>query len=250
MSRESRVNGRGFESSSNENYFGIFKDETEDSETQDPTAAYQQPPCILKELRELKELMKEVAKKQTEMGKELKQLVKQQSSKNFDLAKSSHADNVNKILSKAYVQLGRFPKQNASKTEQLEVEFRNSSYGIPLGELMTMAEQLERVKFTYWRAEERRRLLGIGTWSSLRNASLKELATRICSLLGIKFNVVLEQAVFRQTALARTYIAENGQIESQVKNDKFWINFYAWKDGQYGARGPTELQWDVILQEE
>jgi hypothetical protein len=50
--------------------------------------------------------------------------------------------------------------------------------------------------------------------------------------------------------LQRTYIAENGQIESQIKNDKFWINFYAWKDGQYGARGPTELQWDVILQEE
>jgi hypothetical protein len=41
-----------------------------------------------------------------------------------------------------------------------------------------------------------------------------------------------------------------GQIESQIKNDKFWINFYAWKDGQYGARGPTELQWDVILREE
>jgi hypothetical protein len=53
--------------------------------------------------------------------------------------------------------------------------------------------------------------------------------------------------------LQRTYIAENGQIESQIKNDKFWINFYqfyAWKDAQYGARGPTELQWDVMLQEE
>ena len=60
-----------------ENYFGLFKDETQDSETQDPTAVYQQPPCILKDLRELKELM-QVAKKQTEMDKELKQLVKQQ----------------------------------------------------------------------------------------------------------------------------------------------------------------------------
>ena len=149
------------------NYFCLFKDETQDSETQDPTAVYQQPPCILKDLREFKELMMQVAKKQTEMDKELKQLVKQQGAKNFDLAKLSHAviftpkpvfipvntgqerilniitvfyiyfgftntlsfnlqDNVNKILSKAYVQLGRFSKQNASKTVSIFREEKDS----------------------------------------------------------------------------------------------------------------------------
>ena len=62
-------------------------------------------------------------------------------------------------------------------------------------------------------------LLGVGTWSSLRNASLKELATRICSLLGIKFNVVLEKAVFRQTALAvcNTCILKRYMVSLRLK---------------------------------
>ena len=45
------------------------------------------------------------------------------------------------------------------------------------------------------------------------------------------------------------YIADVG-CEECKKDEKFWVNFYCWKEAEYGARGPTSLQWDEILQEE
>ena len=41
-----------------------------------------------------------------------------------------------------------------------------------------------------------------------------------------------------------------GGIQDCCKDDKFWINFYAWKDAKYGARGPTQMDWDIIMAEE
>jgi hypothetical protein len=30
-------------------------------------------------------------------------------------------------------------------------------------------------------------------------------------------------------------------------DEKFWLNFYKWSERKYGARGPTQLEWDIIL---
>lgn len=98
-------------------------------------------------------------------------------------------------------------------------------------ELLVHATSFEKAKFTYWRAEERRRvkhklfklidyydisvhnlmflnflvltlqILAIGTWSSLQDASNNEIAAKICNLLGLKYNAALEIAVRQQTAL-------------------------------------------------
>ena len=79
--------------------------------------------AVLKEFRELKEMVQEVntrqttiEKRQTTIEKSLNRLTKQMDQKEFDLAKSTHANNVTKILAKAYVQVGRFTKTNESKT--------------------------------------------------------------------------------------------------------------------------------------
>ena len=70
----------------------IFED---DSETQDPTSLMfrQQDPSqeILQELRELKELVKDVQKRQGAMEKTVKNLASKFSTHEFDVAKSSHA---------------------------------------------------------------------------------------------------------------------------------------------------------------
>ncbi|CAB4001265.1 Hypothetical predicted protein, partial [Paramuricea clavata] len=170
-----------------------FKDE--------PEAEPSEENAVLQELRELKDLMKSIKAKQSEMEKTLVRITKQLDTKDFELAKSSHAANVTKICAKAYIQLGRFQKPNESKTEQLRQEFANSPYGLTVQELLLHAERFEKAKFTYWRAEERRRILAVGTWSSLRQASTRELAAKICGLLGVKFNVVLETTVRRNIAL-------------------------------------------------
>ena len=45
-------------------------------------------------------------------------------------------------------------------------------------------------------------------------------------------------------------LKQRGGIQVCCKDDKFWINFYAWKDAKYGARGPTQMDWDIIMAEE
>lgn len=66
-----------------------------DDETQDPTvygqAQNQSHTEVLKELRELKELVKDVKKKQREMEKTMHKLANQLKASDFELAKSSHA---------------------------------------------------------------------------------------------------------------------------------------------------------------
>jgi hypothetical protein len=42
------------------------------------------------------------------------------------------------------------------------------------------------------------------------------------------------------------YIAQNGQVNCH-KDDKFWLNYYSWKESQYGNIGPTEVEWRDIL---
>jgi hypothetical protein len=67
---------------------------SDDSETQDPTSLREQPASdivILQELRELKELVKDVQKRQSNMEKTLKNLASKLGTHEFDLAKSSHA---------------------------------------------------------------------------------------------------------------------------------------------------------------
>ncbi|CAB3995073.1 Hypothetical predicted protein [Paramuricea clavata] len=123
----------------------IFED---DSETQDLTSLREQPASdlIIQELRELKELIKDVQKRQNneELGHKL-------GTQEFDLARSSHAANVTEILAKAYIQLGRFSKSNESKTEQLKIEFQNSPYGLKVEKLMSKVDKFESKKLTYWR---------------------------------------------------------------------------------------------------
>lgn len=105
---------------------------------------------ILKEIKELKALINDVKTKQGAMEKALLKINKRLDLKDFDLAKSTHAvsafllkycftvtcnkykfclnvyiciymnfilfqANVTKICAKAYIQLGRFTKANASK---------------------------------------------------------------------------------------------------------------------------------------
>lgn len=65
---------------------------SDDSETQDPTATSEDASeIILKELRELKDLVRDVQKRQGTMEKAVKNLASQLGAKQFDLAKSSHA---------------------------------------------------------------------------------------------------------------------------------------------------------------
>jgi hypothetical protein len=42
--------------------------------------------------------------------------------------------------------------------EQLKIEFQNSPYGLKMEDTMSKVDQYESKKFTYWRAEERRRV--------------------------------------------------------------------------------------------
>ncbi len=65
---------------------------TDDSETQDPTATRDDDSSqVIKELGELKELMKDIQKRQGAMEKAIKNLASELGVKQFDLAKSSHA---------------------------------------------------------------------------------------------------------------------------------------------------------------
>ena len=67
---------------------------SDDSETQDPTVFFRerdQYDTILQELRELKELVKDVQKRQGAMEKAVKNLATKFSTQEFDVAKSSHA---------------------------------------------------------------------------------------------------------------------------------------------------------------
>lgn len=70
-----------------------FLDLSDDSETQDPALLREQDASetILKELGELKELVKDVQKRQGTMEKTIRSLVSKLSNQEFDLAKSSHA---------------------------------------------------------------------------------------------------------------------------------------------------------------
>ncbi|CAB4029903.1 Hypothetical predicted protein, partial [Paramuricea clavata] len=169
----------------------------------EPEAEPSEENAVLQELRELKDLMKSIKVKQSQMEKTLVRITKLLDPKDFELAKSSHAANVTKICAKAYIQLGRFQKPNESKTEQLRQEFSNSPYGFTVQELLH-AERFEKAKFTYWRAEERRR---------------------------------------------KTYVTAVG-IHHCEKDEKFCLSFYKWSEDKYGARGPTQIDWDIILAEE
>jgi len=67
---------------------------SDDSDTQDPTSLFrQQDPSekILQELRELKELVQNVQKRQGTMEKAIKNLASRFSTQEFEVAKSSHA---------------------------------------------------------------------------------------------------------------------------------------------------------------
>ncbi|XP_028418071.1 uncharacterized protein LOC114542892 [Dendronephthya gigantea] len=119
----------------------------EDDETQDPNEGTND--ILLRELRELKDLVKDVQKRQGSIEKTMKHLASKLGAEQFDLAKSSHAANVTKILAKAYIQLGRFSKINESKTEQLHMEFQDSPYGLTVAEAMTKVDVFEKAKFTY-----------------------------------------------------------------------------------------------------
>lgn len=52
--------------------------------------------------------------------------------------------------------------------EQVQNELRNSSYGIKFEDLVQMAESFEKTKFTYWRAEERRRVSQISCEQNIK----------------------------------------------------------------------------------
>jgi hypothetical protein len=45
------------------------------------------------------------------------------------------------------------------------------------------------------------------------------------------------------------YVAAVG-IQQCQKDEKFWFSFYKWSEEKYGARGPTQIDWDIILAEE
>ena len=66
---------------------------SDDSEMQDPTSLREQPASdiIMQELRELKELIKDVQKRQANIEKTMKNLASKLGTQEFDLAKSSHA---------------------------------------------------------------------------------------------------------------------------------------------------------------
>lgn len=51
-----------------------------------------------------------------------------------------------------------FGPLSKSAQEQLRNEFANSPYGLSVEELLARTSTFEKAKFTYWRAEERRRV--------------------------------------------------------------------------------------------
>ena len=47
----------------------------------------------------------------------------------------------------------------------------------------------------------------------------------------------------------KNYVQGAGSSKSQ-SDDKFWLNFYRWSEQKYGARGPTNLEWNKIMNEQ
>lgn len=74
----------------------------DESETQDPTINFvatepSPAPAVMKELKELKKLMKDVLKKQEELEKQVGHLGKALGANQFQLAKSSHAVSITNL---------------------------------------------------------------------------------------------------------------------------------------------------------
>ena len=100
-----------------------------------------------------------MAGQQSELLRLVKSLKKSNDAIHFDLGKSCHTENVNRILALFYCTDGQYPLVNEEKTKLLEEEFLDSPSGLTVQELMLRTSKYENGKFSYQRSEERRRVL-------------------------------------------------------------------------------------------
>ncbi|CAB4005190.1 Hypothetical predicted protein [Paramuricea clavata] len=115
-------------------------------------------------------------------------------------------------------------------------------------ELILRYSKYESAKMSYWRSEERRRLLGITGYGAMANMSSRTLTLKVLTLIGQKYNVVATSALNKEIVLARKFIREKTTAEAKKLKD-FWGSFYQWKLKKFPST-ITREEWQMIKMED
>ncbi|CAB4016526.1 Hypothetical predicted protein [Paramuricea clavata] len=170
----------------------------------------------------LKRSMKEIASRQLEMMRVVKALKKSHESHNFEMGKCCH-------------------------TRLLEAEFEDSPTGLSVQELMSRCGKYEAGRFSYWRSEERRRVLGLNGYEQLLEVLSSMLTNKVLQLLGQKYNVQSKSAVKKEIILIRKFIRSTS-LESARKLKEFCGSFYEWRSTSFPGRMTSSKRTTSVMQ--
>ncbi|XP_028417049.1 uncharacterized protein LOC114541312 isoform X1 [Dendronephthya gigantea] len=178
-----------------------------------------------------------LAENQQELLSLIKKLRKNVEADTFDMGKCCHTENLIQLLGKFYTTKGRFSLDTPEKERALKLEFTNSPTGLSLQELGLRYKKFESAKLSYWRSEERRRLLGIAGYDMLINAPTEQVTAKILQLIGQKHSNGCHRALLEdEIIITRKFIRETG-LEGARKAKDFWGAYYQWKTSNW----PTGL---------
>ncbi|XP_028417050.1 uncharacterized protein LOC114541312 isoform X2 [Dendronephthya gigantea] len=155
---------------------------------------------------------------------------------------ASLAENQQELLSlikklRKNVEADTFDMGKCCHTRALKLEFTNSPTGLSLQELGLRYKKFESAKLSYWRSEERRRLLGIAGYDMLINAPTEQVTAKILQLIGQKHSNGCHRALLEdEIIITRKFIRETG-LEGARKAKDFWGAYYQWKTSNW----PTGL---------
>ncbi|CAB4045409.1 Hypothetical predicted protein [Paramuricea clavata] len=102
---------------------------------------------------------------------------------------------------------------------------------------------------SYWRSEERRRLLGIAGYEALRYASTVVVTDKVLQLLGQKHSHGCNRInLHKEIIIVRNFIREVSLDEAKKLKD-FWASFYTWKTTQW-PNGIMPEDWHHLRTED
>ncbi|CAB4010555.1 Hypothetical predicted protein [Paramuricea clavata] len=163
----------------------------------------------------------------------------------FDLANCCHTENIIQLLGKYYSSKGKFPLDFPEKQRALKLEFTGSPTGLTCEELLLRYKKFENAKMSYWRSEERRRLLGIAGYDALLTAPTDVMTDKILHLIGQKHSSGCHKIhLTNEIIVARKYIREI-TVQRARKQKEFWQGLYAWKTTKWPNGIPQEDWLDI-----
>ncbi|CAB4020297.1 Hypothetical predicted protein [Paramuricea clavata] len=203
---------------------------------------------LTNDVKDVKRTLQVITEAQEEILGIVKKLKHSQESQQFDCAKCCHTENINQLLGKFYATKGRYGVECPDKERALKLEFSNSPTGMTCQELMIRFRKYENAKFSYWRSEERRRLLGIAGNDWLLGAPTDTLTDKIIHLIGHKHTGCNKPQLLKEIIVARKYIREI-TVERARKLKGFWSSFYSWKTNKW-PNGISQEDWNVLHHED